>query len=373
VSTQTELGEEWPLFVSVHRMLLRLAGQLPDEWLSHTRALFGGGDLRDVPEAVSGALAETGVTLTAAEVELLRRVLVALGDPPSDSPVRLDEVAVSEVTPATGHRFVPASPDLLAVAGERLPANLDLTGGASESLWDLPEDLAHLEDLADDLTDVKDSGAAISLSYGGGTVGVWRAWRLGPDGGDGPPVSRRVYLAEVDPGVPAWEVETEARRALRRDGEDFPQVEVYWTGDELAPYHRTALANAALLQARRLGRVRPAATFDGPEGFAPDHPHCADADREALLARLRSGVPLKGTGVSAAADVVDPARGRVVPTGYRTDGRWVWSDAVGYYLDIYGLTLDPDLAAHLRTTEQPTTVDGVALFRAVRAVRAGSA
>jgi hypothetical protein len=45
----------------------------------------------------------------------------------------------------------------------------------------------------------------------------------------------------------AWDIAGNVQRSLERRGAVDPQVEVFWTGEELPPYHRAALAGAALL------------------------------------------------------------------------------------------------------------------------------
>jgi hypothetical protein len=249
VADPTESDEQvWQLYAGLHRLFLRLAGRVPDEWLTHVRDMLGGGDLNYLPDTVAGSVLELGLTLRAAEAELLRSTLAALGFD-GDEPAGLARVPISaDGTPATNHRFRPAPPQVLLTNGARIPSTLDLTGGTSDELTDLPADLAHLDDLADDLTDSLDDRAMDNLARHDGTVAVWRAWRFGPEG----PTERgtRVVLAEVDPGTPAWDLGYEAQRELKWKGEESPQVEVLWTGDELTPYHRAALAGAARLWVR---------------------------------------------------------------------------------------------------------------------------
>ncbi len=55
---------------------------------------------------------------------------------------------------------------------------------------------------------------------------------------------------EVDPGVPAWEAALEGQTEAEQLGENDPRVEVYWSGDDLPPYHRAAIEAAALLWRR---------------------------------------------------------------------------------------------------------------------------
>jgi hypothetical protein len=242
------MGEEaWQLFAGLHRLLLRLAGRVPDEWLTYARGLLGAGDVRELPDTVAGAAAQLGVPLRAAELDVLRSGLRIYGF--DRDPMRTAELTISDDTPPTGHRFAPVSPEVLAVAGGRIPASLDLAGGDPDDPTDLPEPLAHLADLADDLTDPTDDGPFVTLSEEPGVLAVWRAWRFGPAG---PPAdAQRVYLAEVGPDVRAWDLTHDTQQDLLRNGVEFPQVEVFWAGDELTPYHRAALAHSARLWVRR--------------------------------------------------------------------------------------------------------------------------
>ncbi|WP_157252315.1 hypothetical protein [Nonomuraea typhae] len=81
---------------------------------------------------------------------------------------------------------------------------------------------------------------------------------------------------------------------------------------------------------------------DGVPYFLPDHPRGADP---ALAAYLRAGAPILVTRTMEQ-DRLDPGRGAVVPTTFRTDGVWVWTDAVVYYLETHGIRPDPGLRAH---------------------------
>ncbi|GAA4553184.1 hypothetical protein [Amycolatopsis samaneae] len=85
----------------------------------------------------------------------------------------------------------------------------------------------------------------------------------------------------------------------------------------------------------------------GP-GFAPEHPRIEDPEElRALLAYLASGTPILVT-PSLLDDVLDPDRTAVVPTNFVTDGSWIWTDTVTYYLENHGLAPDPDLLGHIR-------------------------
>ncbi|WP_406319535.1 hypothetical protein OHA77_19690 [Streptosporangium sp. NBC_01639] len=216
------------IFEGLHRLLFRLGGRVPDEFVSHTRSMLAEGDLAYLPDTLSGATAGLGVSLTTADAEILRATLGEFGA--GEEPATVRRIPISEVIPETDHLFVPALPEAPASAGTPVPAAPD------------PEDArGGPTDLTDDLV-------VDALTEHAGVVAVWRAWRFGP--GEPPQDARRVYLAEVDPGTPAWDLAMDAQRELVQMGENAPQVEVYWSGDELPPYHRTARAAAALLWRR---------------------------------------------------------------------------------------------------------------------------
>ncbi|MFJ9809117.1 hypothetical protein ACIRTB_12890 [Streptomyces sp. NPDC101158] len=97
---------------------------------------------------------------------------------------------------------------------------------------------------------------------------------------------------------------------------------------------------------------RLASVFDhadpvtGP-GFAADHAVVEDPELLALLLeRLAAGTPVLATPVLMD-DVLDPSRVAEVPLTFRTDGRWVWTDTVTYYLERYALAPDPELIGYL--------------------------
>ena len=72
---RAELGEQgWRFFSGMHELLLRVAGRVPDEWLTLMRGKLAGGDLAELPDHVSGAAVELGLPLTVGEVALLREI-----------------------------------------------------------------------------------------------------------------------------------------------------------------------------------------------------------------------------------------------------------------------------------------------------------
>jgi hypothetical protein len=101
---------------------------------------------------------------------------------------------------------------------------------------------------------------------------------------------------------------------------------------------------------------RLAAVFDqvdpvaGPS-FSPTRVRLPQgADRTAVAAYLRAGTPVLVTPMLAR-DVVEPERGGVVPMGFRTDGEWIWTDTVSYYLEEHGISPEPGLLAHVRSKD----------------------
>jgi hypothetical protein len=91
--------------------------------------------------------------------------------------------------------------------------------------------------------------------------------------------------------------------------------------------------------------------------------------RGSILRYLYAGEPLL-INPETAIDVVDPSRGEVVPTSFRTDGQWIWNDATAYYLERHGRSPDPLLVEHIRAGGYATPrVDGASLHRADRALQ----
>lgn len=82
---------------------------------------------------------------------------------------------------------------------------------------------------------------------------------------------------------------------------------------------------------------------DGAPYFLPDHPL---VDDPRLAAYLRAGTPILST-TSTDLDRIDPSRGQVVPLSFRTDGTWIWTDTVTYYLEEHRIRPDEELCAHI--------------------------
>ena len=80
------------------------------------------------------------------------------------------------------------------------------------------------------------------------------------------------------------------------------------------------------------------------------------AERDRLLEYLTSCTLVLHT-TARTADVLDPAAGQVVPSSFRTDGEWIWTDAVPYYLQQQSLAPHEELAAHIQARWQADDPD----------------
>jgi hypothetical protein len=93
--------------------------------------------------------------------------------------------------------------------------------------------------------------------------------------------------------------------------------------------------------------VRIARVFAGEAGEERDDWLADPTERERIASYLRSGAPILMT-TALQEDRLDPARGKVVGSSYRTDGSWVWSDALSYYVRVHGLAPQEEFREHIR-------------------------
>lgn len=342
-----------------HGLLLRLAGRVPDGLLAQSRAWLAALE----PERMAGAVASHAtaahVALTAEDAGLLGWLLAGAG---------MDVAAAARVPVQTGtdpsegiaaHVFTPAAPEVMAVRGGEFGPCLDLTATEPEP------------DLLDDL----DRAAVAAMQQITGAVALWRAWRAPSDGSPWPP-PRHVFLLALSAQAEPFRAAAALQQALAAHGETDPQVEAFAMDEELPAYQRSARARSALLwtsdhaEPVRLAPVYDGVTADGTPLFDLGRPRLTASDREPIAAALDGGTVLMST-TARLDDVLDPADGRArVPASFRTDGSWVWSDAVTYYLRTHGVAPVADLLSHLdrrRADPQPSP-DAVALFRATAAL-----
>jgi hypothetical protein len=247
--------------------------------------------------------------------------------------------------------FQPALVDPAVFAPEAAPPLLDLT--------DAPYSFVTA------VTDETDARAVEAMSRVPGARALWRAWRLS-DPRDTP---ARVFVLAAD--VPGEDLPIVTAVLQNETG---AAVEAYRPGDDLPAYQVQARGAAALLwTAEEPSPIGVARVFDGVDPvtgpwFAPGHPVLDAGEQERVVRYLEAGRPVLTT-TQRMADVVDPARGAVVPMSYRTDGVWVWTDSVSYYARTHGLAPDADLLEHARGREfRAPVVDDVAEHRTLAAL-----
>ena len=337
---------------SFHRLLLRMAGRLPDELITEARRWLAGGELVEIAQAVVFAAVAVRVGLTEAEVTLLTETLASAGEDID----ALADVERSDADPHPLYGLAPVAPDVLAEYGDAVPYSIDLTlpysgpGGA------------------DDVDMAIAAAVGTELFNGAPVTALWRTWRFPAIDSQWPP-PRRVYLVQAGEVAALPGLAARLQEALEAAGETDPQAEVFHDAEELPAYQRAALGFATLLWTAappvRPSLARVFDTFDpelGP-GFDLEHPRLDEAELDRVAGYLDKGVPLLIT-PELAPDVLAPERGDVVPTAFRTDGRWIWTDAVGYYLREHALAPEAELLAQIRANDyRVPEVDAVALHR----------
>jgi hypothetical protein len=82
-----------------------------------------------------------------------------------------------------------------------------------------------------------------------------------------------------------------------------------------------------------------------------DQARLADpAERDRVAEYLAAGAPILMT-TALTPDRLDPSRGSVVGASYRTDGRWVWSDALTYYVRVHALAPEHEFLEWIRVRD----------------------
>ena len=98
--------------------------------------------------------------------------------------------------------------------------------------------------------------------------------------------------------------------------------------------------------------IRTAPVYDGftpgvGPYFAPDRGRVDDPEQRRLIAGYLRGGTIVLRSFALDPDVVEPGRGAAVPGSFRTDGSWLWSDALLYYVETHGVAPPADLAEHI--------------------------
>jgi hypothetical protein len=317
-----------PSDVAVHEFAQLLPGWVPDEKLAGVRRALADGQAAAAAAAAVALAAEYDVPMLAESIETARSLT---GDP--DAPAGAEPVAQY---PRLPFWFSETGPD------QRLEAD-ELDRAMAETAQ------ARMAQIA----------------------GLWRTWRLPPEELDRPETTTindvdlayRVYVAQVPDGAVA-PVLAGALQAVA-DEHGGAGVEIVALDAALKPYQSAALEGSALLWAAvqdgeppfQIARVFDFAQPDTGPGFDPEHRVVTDSgERERLLEFLTSGTLVLHT-TARTRDVLDPAAGQVVPSSFRTDGEWIWTDAVPYYLEEHGLAPDAELAAHIDARWQAGDTD----------------
>ncbi len=98
-------------------------------------------------------------------------------------------------------------------------------------------------------------------------------------------------------------------------------------------------------------RPRIAKLFDAIDGERVDFSQrdlLADGnEKTAILEYLDKAEMLLRT-TARASDHLDPTKGKAVPMSFRSDGQWVWSEGVGYYLKNHGVAPEKAFLDYLR-------------------------
>lgn len=86
---------------------------------------------------------------------------------------------------------------------------------------------------------------------------------------------------------------------------------------------------------------------NGAWTFAPDRARIDDPDERARIARFLSGGKVILHTVASDVDELAPSNGSVVPMSTHTDGTWIWSAALRYYVETHGIAPEPEFLAHI--------------------------
>ena len=340
----------------MHYALLRLAGRAPDDVLLHCRELNARDDVAGAASALMFAITQYRLQIDSRDAALCQRLL--FGQPLAAGVDELETVEGDVMTSYVFDHPDGSGPD--PFTGEELPPPV-LTPSVDG-----------------DATTVR-TAAEWATGRPEDVVGLWRVVRSPSNGATWPP-PRTVWVAEVADDADAVQVTADLVDLLRAAGVPLPLVEVYHIGTRLPAYQDVGRLRGELVAFSEpavgsddpvVARVFDHVDDDGQPGFRDDHEILDDDERESIGEYLAAGEPLLMT-TGLIEDVLDADRGEVVPLSFRTDGSWIWVDAIEYYLVEHGIAPDPVFLAHLR--EQAGGVpapSGVQLYRALEVMQRG--
>ncbi len=244
------------MHMNLHEMILRLAGRVSDARLAKIRQPLHEGDWQ-MAGAELEAVAFTHKVLlpTQGMTQLPRRVT----EPGWQRKQPFQPTGEFDaVLPLKNYSFTPFPPEHLG----QLPPNwldlLDISAGEPS--------VPYRQLVA--LYGWSHCPLVPGLNPEDGVVGIWQAWRSGPDA-DSP--LKRIYVVELDAKADPSSFERSAltdlfvaASPLTRPGEQL--VEAYRSGWELPEYHRRAQFNGVLVWARYPGTVHVVAESGGRAG-----------------------------------------------------------------------------------------------------------
>lgn len=334
-----------------HELLLRLAGRLPDRALAQARQVLAAGSPSSAIELVAGLLAVVRAPLTAGELTAIRDLTGDAGALPGVRPVAEAPELQYGFSYLDGDGEVERDDLDEAVVAAATAHSEGLTGIWRAWRYLMPEE----PDLPEEPD--QDGAAEDGAAREAGPADAAAAWPLASPGLvddylEDPFEPYRVYIVQVDDPATIDAIAADLLGAIPDPAS--AGVEVITLGEEPPPYQQAALAESLLLWATVAApEFAVARVFDfadpvsGP-GFAPDHAIISDlGERDQLLTYLRGGHAVLTT-TATMDDILDGSVGSVVPTSFRTDGEWIWTDTVEYYLSQYGLAPDAELSEHIQ-------------------------
>ena len=337
--------------VACHWLLLNIAGSAPDELLTQGRTWLAEGRRAELARAVGQAVFADQLNLSDDDMAVLAQLLLDAGADPSV----LATIEPDDLEPTGMHGFAPTRAQTDALLSE-----ID----ASEAA---PAELANTDEPEDGIDQAAISAAAAESA----ALALWRAWRFPGDGAHWP-APPRIYVLETGPDGDLVAIAARVQAAIAAAGETAPQVEVYPLGAGPPQYQRMARGYGGLVWARVAdpgGRM--AVLFDGVDPqtgpyMDPGHPVVEAAEAQRLLGYLRGGEAVLVT-PARMDDIVDTSQTAKVPMNFITDGYWIWTDAMTYYLDRHSLRPDPELVAHIEARDYAIgEIDGAGIHRALR-------
>lgn len=119
----------------------------------------------------------------------------------------------------------------------------------------------------------------------------------------------------------------------------------------------------------RIARLWSVVDADGNPDVEQGMTHIDESERSAFSAYLDSAELVIASPMTVK-DQINPASGSGIPVMWFTDGEWIWSAQLSYYLDKYGLIFETDLLDHIRSAGfRPAPVAEELLAEAFQALR----